>query len=384
MSNIKKQLNNALKKFILGEEKTEIDFEDLEFFCRSGKSDNIYIIFRNTIKIVRLKHWFDYIKNLKENTSYIAALYWISEIVKGNCVRLSGVETPLKMTPIMEQYIMDIVKMFIERGLTQENVNFMLEISIEILIKMKKFDFLFNQFLMKLKTGVELAQQTKLIRVFIRYLASFIRQMGLENLPEYFFGLIFTFDENEVIPSFLFYLCGHFDITTKLSYFFPVLINRELDKHLMYISLNSSPDNFKMVLEAWMSRIEPKNIPLSKSQPRIRFILGFIYDIMFLKEYKMLDDVKRIVRGFSKIENIKKRKTLDLDILRMLLVWLFTSETFLRFVRICPKETLTFYNLLLMRYHESASEEFFFALGELIQSKRNGINYIILKILRKC
>jgi hypothetical protein len=298
-------------------------------------------------------------------------LYWISEIVKGKCVRLSGVESANKMSQSVEGYIMDIVKMFIEKGLTQENVNFVLEISIEILIKMKKFEFLFNQFLIKLKTGVELAQQTKLIRVFLRYLGSFIRQMGLENLPEYFFGLIFTFEENEVIPKFLYYLCGHFDITNKLAYFFPVLINRQLDEHLMYISLNSSSDNFHMVLEAWLSRIEADETTLKEKQTRVRFVLAFLYDIMFEREYLQLDPIKRVIRGFSKEENSKKRRLLDLDIVRMLLKWLFTASNFLRLVLICPKETLTYYNIVLMMYHETGAHQLFYALGEKIQESSN-------------
>ena len=358
-----------LKKYILKNDKIPMNYENVELFCRSNKHDNIYIIFRKSIQIISLKHWFDYIKNLKENSSYICALYWISEIVKGKCVRLSGVESANKMTQPVEQYIMDIVKMFIERGLTQENVNFMLEISIEILIKMKKFDFLFNQFLIKLKTGVELAQQTQLIRIFLRYLGSFIRQMGLENLPEYFFGLIFTFEEDEVIPKFLYYLCGHFDITKKLAYFFPVLINRQLDEHLMYISLNSCSSNFHMVLEAWLSRIETDEVSLKEKQSRVRFVLAFLYDIMFEREYRQLDPIKRVIRGFSKEENRKKRALLDLDIVRMLLKWLFQANNFLRLVRVCSKETLTFYNIVLMMYNETGGHQFFYALGEKINEK---------------
>ena len=368
-------MKEALRRYLLNNEKDEVDFESLELFCRSQKHDNIYIIFRNSIKVIRLKHWFDYVRHLKKNSSYISALYWISEIVKGNCVRLSGVESPLLLTPEMERYVMDIVKIFIERGLNQDDVNFMLEISIEILIKMKKFEFLFNEFLLKLKMA-QPEQQKKLIKVFIQYLASFIRQMGLENLPEYFFGLVFTFDEKKVIPKFLFYLCGHFDIAKKLSFFFPVLINRQLDEHLMYISLNSSPENFHMVLEAWLSRVEQDEISLEDKKSRVRFVLAFVYDFFFVKNYRNLDEVKQVVRGISKEENKKKRTFLDLAIMRMLLSWLFKPQTFLRFCKVCQKETLTFYNLLLVRYHDSSSESLFFALGEIITAKTRGCNVL--------
>lgn len=362
----------ALRKYILDHDEGQIDFDSLELFCRSSGNNNAYIVFRNSIRVISLKHWFAYIQDLNENSSYISALYWISEIIKGKCVRLAGVEPPFRMTGPMEEYITGIMKIFIEQGLRQENVSFMLEISVEILIKMKKFDFLFNEFLIKLRHKSEEAQQARLVRVFLRYLASFIGQVGLENLPEYFFGLIFTFDEDRVIPRFLYYLCGHFDITKKLSYFFPVLINRQLDEHLMYISLNSSADNLEMVLEAWLARLEVSEDARGLKQTRVRFILSFVYDIMFEKEYRRLDEVRRDVLGLSREDSQKTRRSLDLGITRMLLTWLFEPKNFLRLVCFCAKETLTLYNLVLLRFRESASTQAFFALGEMVQGASAG------------
>jgi hypothetical protein len=124
-----------------------------------------------------------------------------------------------------------------------------------------------------------------------------------------------------------------------------------------------------MVLEAWLSRVENSELSFQESYQRGRFILSFIYDFFFIKNYKMLDDVKRVIRGISKEENLRQRTFLDLKIMRMLLSWLFEPGTFLRFCKLCPKETLTFYNMLLIRYDDNLDQTMFYALGEMIVDK---------------
>lgn len=143
------------------------------------------MILKNEIRILRLKHWFEYVQHLVEESNYISGLYWINEVLTGNCVRLSGMVYPAQLSPQMEAFVIDLVQMFVRKSLKQENVTYMLELAIQILIKLKKFDFLFNEFLMEIKKSDDVESRLPLLQLFIRFLASFLAQVGFNRLILY-------------------------------------------------------------------------------------------------------------------------------------------------------------------------------------------------------
>ena len=171
--------------------------------------------------------------------------------------------------------------------------------------------------------------------------------MGLANLPEHFFGMIFTFKEDVIIPRFLLYLCGYFDTSSKLNTFFPVILSRQLDHHLLYLAFNSEPKNLELILEGWLSRAESSEIELDFQISRAKLILSLIADFFGDKKYKIFDEINLKTRAISSSESNKKRDQNDQEIEYFLLQWVFSAENFKRLAKVLPAETCTLYFKIL-------------------------------------
>ena len=178
-----KSINNSFIKSILtrwlySSDLLPLDYSDLELVHSEYYIDKSVIILKDGFRVLRLKHWFEYVKDLVAESNYISALYWINEVVTGNFVRLSGVVFPAQLSVQMESFIVDLVQMFVKKSLHQENVTYMLELAIQILIKMKKFDFLFNEFLMQIRNSDNQEAAMPLLQLFIRFFASFLAMVN--------------------------------------------------------------------------------------------------------------------------------------------------------------------------------------------------------------
>ena len=124
-----------------------------------------------------MKYWFDYIKEQYDEGNFVSSIYWTLEVIKGNCVVLGGISCPLSITPVQEGFILNTIKKILDNSIVRSKVSFIFEMSIEILIRLKKFDFLFNEFLLKIKSQTSNQKNSKLFGVFIRLLASFLKQV---------------------------------------------------------------------------------------------------------------------------------------------------------------------------------------------------------------
>lgn len=208
--------------------------------------------------------------------------------------------------------------------------------------------------------------------------------MGLSNLPDHFFGIIFSFDEKEILPKFLYYLCGHFEVSSKLDFFFPVLISRELDEHLVFVALNSPPDKFEMILESWLQRIDDSMVDKVEISKRISFILNLLNDFFFDKEYLELDLVIKKIRGLSDQKISSMRNEIDSKLNSFLYNWLFRIEIFSRFVQICPSETITLYLRLVYKNENLDDEVKFTNIGEILSNKNESFHDNNMDIFKNC
>lgn len=208
--------------------------------------------------------------------------------------------------------------------------------------------------------------------------------MGLSNLPDHFFGIIFTFDEKEILPKFLYYLCGHFEVSSKLDFFFPVLISRELDEHLVFVALNSPPDKFEMILESWLQRIDDSMDNEVDISNRIGFILNLLNDFFFEKKYLELDLVIKKIRGLSDDKVSTMRNEIDSQLSTFIFNWLFRIEIFSRFVQICPYETITLYLKLVYKNTDLKNEINFEKIGKILSGKNESFHDSNMNIFKNC
>ena len=178
-----------------------------------------------------------------------------------------------------------------------------------------------------------------------------IWKIGIEALPDYFFGMIFSFDDSNILSQFLFYICGYFDISSKLDFFFSTLLSAELDDLLIYMALSYGSDKLKLLLEAWMIRLNNPQLSDTYKRSRVQFILSFLNDCLFDKKYTRIIETARTIKLLNAERFSILRGTVDSEIQRFLILWLFTSENFLRLLKLGEKETISFYFKLLSKFH---------------------------------
>lgn len=172
------KVKELLKNWINSKKDSFFPKSDIYYFYSNTQSEKCILFFENKIQLFSLKDWFTYLEDLSKQGNYIQTLYWINELVQDKPIRFSRISSPFVLKPNEEKFILGLVQMFIGDNLTQDNIDFLLEIVIQILIKMKKFDFLFNDFLMKLRTKEQNENTLQLFKVFLCFLASFIRQVN--------------------------------------------------------------------------------------------------------------------------------------------------------------------------------------------------------------
>lgn len=140
----KKQfLLENLKKIDIG----YLDLEEIEIFQESKSRRKLGIISKNNIKIVSLKKFFDYLKELYKESNYISVLFWINEFMNNKLIHLFGIGPGFKFRSNHIQFIIKVVDNLFKIILKQDQVSFIYTLIIEVLIKINKIDILFDKIL---------------------------------------------------------------------------------------------------------------------------------------------------------------------------------------------------------------------------------------------
>lgn len=275
------------------------------------------------LQYFQIFEWENYLQNLQGNSYYLEALILLSRSIKGQHIPLHGLLYPNGSirhgsAEDLEEYkyfsrrfkekVVEVISIMLESLGNKSGIMVIMEICLELLIKTKNFELLYDEFMGCVLEGHY--KDPNLAKVFFQQLAMLFENNKLiEQVDVDFFVKIFEFSKTkhgmEYLERFLFFVIHRFKLNQKIFDSVKVTaFNKKLNLLLFFVLLHDplSSDNLGYLLYQVM---EFSTFDEAQPEYKTEFtaagnrLFSYVYDIFTDQSYFSIDEHMK-----TKVENL--------------------------------------------------------------------------------